>query len=87
MGVNLTIEISDEAAAALSGRAAAAGASLAEYAAGIVERTAEGTRPLRQISGPAADDFRASGMTDVELGDFLEDAKHRSRHEPGRDGP
>ena len=41
MSVNVTIEISDEAAASLTERAAGTGASLAEYAAGIVERTAE----------------------------------------------
>lgn len=86
MGVNVTIEISDAAAAALTGRAADAGESLAEYAAGIVERTADGPRPLSQISGPAADDFRQSGMTDDELGDLLEDAKHRSRRDRGRVG-
>ena len=87
MDTDLTIRISDSAAAVLRERAAQTGESLAEYAAGIVERTAEAFRPLRDVSGAAADDFRDSGMTDDELGDFLEDVKHKIRRDPGPRDP
>ena len=87
METDLTIRISESAAAVLRERAARAGETLAEYAAGIVERTAEPPRPLRQVSGAVADDFRHSGMTDDELGDFLESVKHKVRREPGPHDP
>ncbi len=83
MDTDLTIRISESAAAVLRERAAQTGESLAEYAAGIVERTAEGSPlELRDVSGPVADDFGASGMTDDELGDFLEEVKHKVRAAP-----
>jgi hypothetical protein len=37
------------------------------------------SRTLREISGPAYDEFLASGMTDDELGDLLERAKRRRK--------
>jgi hypothetical protein len=36
---------------------------------------------LEQISGPVYSNFLASGMTDDELGDLLEKAKHEMRAE------
>ena len=84
MDTDLTIRISESAAGVLRERAARTGETLAEYAAGIVERTAEGApRDLREISGPAAADFQAGGMSDDELGEFLETVKHKVRRNPG----
>ena len=78
--MDITIRISDEAAAALAERASSAGASLADYAADIVERTATAPRrTLREISGPLGEDFRRSGMSEGELGELLEDVKHEAR--------
>ena len=34
---------------------------------------------LREISGSTYERFLASGMTDEQVGDELEDAKHRAR--------
>jgi hypothetical protein len=79
--MELTIRISDETAATLSERAKEAGEGLAEYAAGIVKRTADAAKTLREISGPVAEQFEESGMTEDELGDFLEDVKHKMRRE------
>jgi len=48
------------------------------YAERILE--IEGRRPtLREVSGPIAEAFEASGMTEDELGDMLEEAKHQMR--------
>ena len=42
---------------------------------------AERPLSLREISGPLSDEFKASGMTDDELGELLEAAKHRMREQ------
>jgi hypothetical protein len=48
------------------------------YAERILET--EALRPtLREISGPIAEAFEASGMTEDELGDLLDEAKHQMR--------
>jgi len=81
--MELLIKISDETATELSERAKEVGEDLAEYAAGMLERTRKSTRTSRELSGPLADQFRASGMTEDELGEFLEDVKHKVRREDG----
>lgn len=77
--MELTIQISEEAAAILSERAQRAGEGVAQYAAGMVERLTEGPRSLQSISGPLAEQFQDSGMSDDELGDLLENATHAVR--------
>jgi hypothetical protein len=76
--MTLTISLTPEAEARLLERAAAAGKQPAELARAIVER--EVRRPtLEEISGPIYQEFLKSGMTDEELGEMLEEAKHAMR--------
>ena len=77
----LSISISPRAEAELKAKAAAAGVDMEVYAARQLERMAAPSRSLLDISGPAYQEFLASGMTDDELGDFLEDVKHKMRAE------
>ncbi len=77
----LSLSISPEAEAKLKAKAAAAGVDIESYAAAIVEQTAQIPLSLKEISGPVAEDFAKSGMTDDELGDLLEEAKHEMRAE------
>lgn len=76
----LEISLTPEAEARLRERAAAVGRPPAELARSIVERDVR--RPtLEEISGPIYREFLKSGMTDDELGDLLEAAKHEMRRE------
>jgi hypothetical protein len=51
------------------------------YAAALIEQSAKPPLTLAEISGPIAEDFARSGMTEDELGDLLEEAKHLMRAE------
>lgn len=76
--MTLKISLTPEAESRLRERAAAAGRQPAELARTIVER--EIRRPtLQEISGPIYQRYLESGMTDDELGDMLEEAKHAMR--------
>jgi hypothetical protein len=77
----LTLSISAEAEASLKAKAAAAGVDVETYAATLVEQTTKAPLSLREISGPIAEDFAKSGMTEDELSDFLEAEKHAMRAE------
>jgi hypothetical protein len=78
--VRLEISLSPEGETRLRERAAAAGKQPADLAGSIVER--EVRRPtLEEISGSAYQSFLESGMTDDQLGDMLEAAKHKMRAE------
>jgi len=77
----LTIPISADAEAKLKAKAAQAGVDVTAYVSALVEQSARPSLSLRELSGPIADDFAKSGMTDVELGDLLEEAKHEMRAE------
>ena len=77
----LSLSISPETEACLREKAAAAGVDVETYAATIVEQSAKTPASLKEISGAAADDFAASGMTEDELGELLEEAKHEMRAE------
>lgn len=77
----ISIRLSKEAEAKLKVRAAVAGVDLAEYVATLVEQNARRPLSLEEISGPVAKDFEASGMTDDQLSDVLEEAKHAMRAE------
>jgi len=54
------------------------------YAAALIEQTTRSPLSLKEISGPVADDFSKSGMTEDELSDLLEVAKHKMRAEKRR---
>lgn len=76
----LQISLTPEAESRLRERAAAIGREPADLARAIVERDVR--RPtLEEISGPVYQEFIKSGMTDEELGDMLEEAKHTMRAE------
>jgi hypothetical protein len=79
--MTLAISLSAQAAEMLRAKAAAAGVDVATYAARELERSLAPARSLSEISGPAFDEFQKSGMTDDQLGDLLEDAKHAMRAE------
>jgi hypothetical protein len=77
----LQLLISPEAEAKLKAKAAAAGVDVETYATTLAEQVTKAPLSLKEISGPIADDFAKSGMTDDELGDLLEQAKHEMRAE------
>jgi hypothetical protein len=77
----LSVAISAEAEVALRTKAAAAGVDMETYAAALIEQTTRSPLSLKEISGPVADDFSKSGMTEDELSDLLEVAKHKMRAE------
>lgn len=79
--MTLEIEISPQAEAKLREKAAVVGEDIAAYAAGVLERSAKQPVPLEEISGPIAEEFRQSGMTEDELTDLLETAKHDMRRQ------
>lgn len=77
----LTLSISAEAEAKLKAKAAAAGVDLETYAVRHLELMASPPKSLKEISGPIAEEFARSGMTEDELSDFLEAEKHAMRTE------
>lgn len=79
--MTIQVRITDEAEARLRRRAQACGEDLPSYIAKLLAHFAEPPTPLKKLSGPAFDAFKASGMTDDELGDMLEKAKHEMRAE------
>ena len=79
--MTLHISISPEAEEKLREKAAAAGEDIAKYAAGVLERCAQRPLSLEEISGPIAEEFRQSGMSEDELTELLESAKHDMRRE------
>lgn len=77
----LNIAISQETEARLKAQALAAGIDVETYAARELARVAAAPRNLAAISGPVAEAFARSGMTEEQLSDFLEEEKHRMRAE------
>ena len=76
----LSLSISAEAEAKLREKAVAAGVDLATYASKTLERVA--SRPsLEEVLKPLRDEFNESGMSEEQLTEFLEEAKHDSRAE------
>ena len=77
----LSLSISAEVEAKLRAKASAAGVDLETYAARHLELMAEAAKSLKDLSGPIADEFARSGMSEDELSDFLETEKHAMRAE------
>jgi hypothetical protein len=76
----LHVPISAEAEARLHAKAAAAGLDAETFAARALEQVL--TRPtLEEILGPLREEFDASGMSEEELVELLETAKHEMRAE------
>jgi hypothetical protein len=77
----LNLSISAQAEARLKAKAAKAGVDVETYATQHLELMAAMPKSLRQISGPIAEAFSHSGMSEDELSDFLEVEKHAQRAE------
>ena len=75
---------SSAAPAKLRAQAEAAGQEMIAYAAALLERAAK-QPPLEEILAPVRAEFAASGMTDDQLGDYLEEAKHEMRRDRRQD--
>lgn len=81
----LTVRISDAAREKLAQRAAATGKDVADCAAQIIEDAV--TKPdLDEVLAPVRQQFARSGMSEDDLSDLLEAAKHRRRDARRRDG-
>ena len=79
--MTIQVPISREVEAKLRLRAEASGEDLTSFVARLVAHFAAPPTSLTVLSGPIFDAFKASGMTDDELGDLLERAKHEMRAE------
>jgi hypothetical protein len=77
----LSLNISAEAQAKLQAKAADAGVDVETYAARQLERLVSPHLSVKTISGPIAEAFAQSGMSEDELAEFLEDEKHAMRAE------
>lgn len=76
--MTLTIDLPKLVQERLAEKARDAGLDVASYVVHVVE--AHAAKPtLKELSGDVYRQFLDSGMTDQELGDFLEKAKHEMR--------
>jgi hypothetical protein len=77
----LTLRLSAQARQKLQERAAASGTDVAGYVSTIVEQNTQKPLSLEEISGPVYRRFLDSGLTDEQLSEELEQAKHEMRAE------
>ena len=77
----LMVPITPDTEAKLKARAATAGVDVETFAARELQRLARGIPSLEELSGPVADAFAQSGMSEDELAEFLEEEKHALRAE------
>ncbi len=76
----LSIPITPDTEAKLRAQAAVVGVDVETFAARTLERVAS-RPPLDELLAPLRAEFDASGMTDEQLADLLEQAKHEMRAE------
>lgn len=79
--MSLTIVLPPHAQKQLEEQARAAGLETSAYAAKLLERSLLPDDWLKKLSGDSYRKFLESGMTDDELGEELERAKHEMRAE------
>lgn len=79
MTVSLTL--SPEKETRLRERAAAAGQEFSVYVSRLLEQFVEPPTPPEETRHPVYQQFLDSGMTDDELGEMLEMARHQMRAE------
>jgi hypothetical protein len=79
--MNLTISLPPDAEHTLQERARAAGLDATTYASQLLQNSLRPPRTLQELSGQVYQRFLASGITDDQLGDELEQAKHEMREE------
>ena len=77
--MQLTISVPPESEAKLKARAAAAGQDVADFVSQMVRHFVEPPTPLEKLSGPIYQKFLESGMSDEDLSEELERAKHEMR--------
>ena len=80
----LSLSISREAEVHLKEQARVAGLDLETYAARHLESVASWPKSMEAISGPIAEEFAKTGMTEDEQSEFLEAEKHAMRAERGK---
>ena len=78
--MTLTLNLADKDAQRLAEKAQAAGVDVQTYVERLV-RAAASSPPLDELLRPVREAFHASGMSEDELGDLLEQAKHDMRRE------
>ena len=78
--MTLTLELPDEEQQLLAQKASAAGLDVKTYVERIV-RVVAARPPIEEVLRPIREAFQASGMTDEQLGELLEKAKHEMRAE------
>ena len=78
--ISLKLKLSNEAQSALRKRASEAGREIEEYASQLLEQAVRAPS-LEEVLEPLRNEFLRSGMTEDELGDVLEQAKHEMRAE------
>jgi hypothetical protein len=76
--MTLVLNLPDEEQRLLAEKASAAGLDVQTYVERIV-RVAAARPPIEEVLRPVREAFDASGMTDDELGETLESAKHEVR--------
>ena len=74
----LSVHITPETEAQLKAKAAAAGLDVETFAARTLERVAA-RPPLNDVLAPLRAEFEGSGMSEEQLVDLLEHAKHDDR--------
>ena len=79
--MTLSIDIPPDVEARLKARASASGQDLAGYVSRLVTHFAEPPLSLEELSGPIHQKFLESGMSEDDLVDLLERAKHEMRAE------
>jgi hypothetical protein len=77
----LTLEIRREASDKLAQRAAASGQDLPKFVSQLVEHFAEPPTPIETLSGEIGRRFHESGISEEELTEDLDRAKHEMRAE------
>jgi hypothetical protein len=82
--MTLTVGLADADAQRLAEKARAAGIDVQTYVERLV-RLAATSAPLDEVLRPVREAFHASGLSEDELGELLEEAKHAMRRER-RDG-
>jgi len=79
--MSFTISLPAESEERLKQRAVESGKDVSTYVSELVKHFAEPPTPLEELSGPIHQRFIESGMTEEELAEELERAKHEMRAE------
>ena len=79
--VNITVRLTDDMQARLARNAANAGKSLPDYLALLVQQIVLKPRGSSPADDQLQQNFNSSGLSDDELSEVLEEAKHEMRAE------